>query len=159
MHLYLYIHILSVMNCPRDKMADDVTSKRLNGWRRSVPATKRLATNCNGDETARDEVPPRLNGRRRNGGNETAATKRGVPLVAPTSPYINNFVYHFQTLYQHFSSICATMLLNFHVILELRCVRRSLSGHAYILVVFFRTDAAQTKLCYSRKHANTPGID
>ena len=146
MHLYLYIHILSLMNCLRDKMADDETSKRLNGWRRIVPATKRLATNCTGDETAGDEVPPRWNGRRRNGSDETAATKKGVPLVAPTSPYINNFVYHFQTLYQYFSSICATMLLNFYVVLELRYVRRSLSGHAYILVIFLRTDAAQKKL-------------
>ena len=60
--------------CPRDKMAGDEVSLGRNGWRRSVPATKCLATNCTRDETAGDVVSPRRNGRRRNGGDETAAT-------------------------------------------------------------------------------------
>ena len=37
-------------------------------------------TKCPRDETAGDEVSPRQNGRRRNGSDETAATKGGVPF-------------------------------------------------------------------------------
>ena len=56
-------------------------SPRPNARRRSVPATKRQATKCTRDEMAGDELYPRRNGWRRsvyprNGGDETAATKR-----------------------------------------------------------------------------------
>ena len=61
--------------CPQDKMVGDEVSPRRNGWRRSVPATKWLATNCTRDETAGDELSLRQNGRRRNGGDEMAVAK------------------------------------------------------------------------------------
>ena len=69
--------------------SSDEVSPRRNGTRRIVPATKRQATRCTRDEIAGDELYPRRKGwgrsvpatkrRRRNGGVETAATKRPLP--------------------------------------------------------------------------------
>ena len=51
------------MKCPRDEKAGNEVYPRRNGWRQSVPVTKRLATKCTHDEMVR-----------RNGGNETSCS-------------------------------------------------------------------------------------
>ena len=59
---------------PSDETAGDEVSPRQNGWRRSVPAMKWMATKCPG-------------------GDETAATKSPVPYVQVYDPRLSGNVY------------------------------------------------------------------
>ena len=59
MHLYLHMDVFVLH--PR-RPSTKCMSPRRNGWRRSVPATKWLATKCPRDEMPGDEVSTRRNG-------------------------------------------------------------------------------------------------
>ena len=75
----------SCSKCPRDETAGDEVFPQRNGRRRSVPATKWLATKCTRNEMAGDEVyPPQ------NGGDEKAATKRQRRNVLLRSQWSNS---------------------------------------------------------------------